>query len=564
LAKQEPESTSDSKSKPRKYLARYSDDKILAESVIISGKPKYAVVNDTEIKFEDNINEYYPPKGGLGRGHSFKTEKEFNETLEAAKHETLDTLYAEVLMQWRKYSRASEFENELCAFDTIYTYYQDIFGMTHYVFFVGSPDSGKSNKLGLLNVLGYRNFMSSDMTAANIYRHLGCEQENQGTICEDEADDLDDSRDKMRIYKNGYVSGVRIPRNDKENFGSLNQNGYYTYGFKAFAAERSPDSTKAKGFKSRTVEINCIADIPDSDLSEVLNPASADEFVSQRNQLFELRNLLFCYKLLHCHDKIPNINLNISNREKQLFKPLIRLFQGTKTQSTLLNVISHFVNERRNANADTLVSMLYTIVCDQVAQFGTIIESHKIWEAVKESTKGSDIPYKPRSCETAEFGTISEKGIIEAIKDNFKAKPPKHHSDKRQLEFNLDFLARLEPKYSFKTIEVKEEGETFEAYESYEAYVGRTSEPGDKGTNTLVNEPNSPPSFAKDMTHTPHMPQNGEVERVLDRLKLRHIEKDMSQTSGDMPQTQSHTQTQSDEDGGHSQRVNGRYENIDK
>jgi LigD, primase-polymerase domain len=65
------------------------------------------------------------------------------------------------------------------------------------------------------------------------------------------------------------------------------------------------------------------------------------------------------------------------------------------------------------------------------------------------------------------------------------------------------------------------------------------------------------------MTHTPHMPQNSEFERVLDR-QMRHIENNTSQTSGDMSQTQSQTQTQNDDDGGHSQRVSERYANVDK
>ncbi len=47
------------------------------------------------------------------------------------------------------------------------------------------------------------------MTAANIYQFLGSrEDEGHGTICEDEADNIDQNPDKMRIYKNGYTKGV--------------------------------------------------------------------------------------------------------------------------------------------------------------------------------------------------------------------------------------------------------------------------------------------------------------------------------------------------------------------
>jgi chromosome segregation ATPase len=67
----------------------------------------------------------------------------------------------------------------------------------------------------------------------------------------------------------------------------------------------------------------------------VANPALADEFVKQLDELKELRNALFAYRLVHYNDKIPNIKLNITNREKQLFKPLLRVFQNTDTQSEL-------------------------------------------------------------------------------------------------------------------------------------------------------------------------------------------------------------------------------------
>jgi len=37
----------------------------------------------------------------------------------------------------------------------------------------------------------------------------------------------------------------------------------------------------------------------------VANPAFADEFVKQLDELKELRNALFAYRLVHYNDKIP-------------------------------------------------------------------------------------------------------------------------------------------------------------------------------------------------------------------------------------------------------------------
>ena len=55
---------------------------------------------------------------------------------------------------------------------------------------------------------------STDITSANIYQFLGGLEEGGGTICEDEADNIDDDKDKMRIYKNGYTTGHAVLRTD--------------------------------------------------------------------------------------------------------------------------------------------------------------------------------------------------------------------------------------------------------------------------------------------------------------------------------------------------------------
>jgi hypothetical protein len=52
--------------------------------------------------------------------------------------------------------------------------------------------------------------MSTDVTAANIYKYLGSLQEGIGTLWKDEADNIDINTDKMRIYKNGYASGFPV------------------------------------------------------------------------------------------------------------------------------------------------------------------------------------------------------------------------------------------------------------------------------------------------------------------------------------------------------------------
>jgi len=506
--------TKPTKANKKIFVQRYRGENYLAESIIIADKPKFALVKDKLISIVDNIRGEYYPTIGLSRPYTFNSEKEFDSFIVKAKAETLDTLIVKVSDQWKKYSHADEFENALCAADTIFTYYQDMLGMTHYLFFVGSPDSGKSNKLCLFNVLAYRNFMSTDMTASNIYRHLGSIQEGQGTICEDEADNLDEDNQRMKIYKNGYTKGIRVPRNDRENTGNMLENGFFTYGWKAFAAERQPDSTIAKGFVSRVIPIGCLTGVPRYDISEILSPADDDLFVRLHDQLFEVRNLLFCHSLLHSFDKIQNINLNITNREKQLFKPLIRLFQGTETQGYLFKVVSHFVNERRKQNVDSLLAFLYKILNDMVKEDDQEITSGTIWETVKASLDGSEILNKPMSYESTEYGTLSQKTIIQMIKDNFKSTSPTRTEKQRSLKFSRTVLNQLSSKYEVN-LELQVVEEMTDETDETDVLGKEGVKEGIEGTDLL-----SSCIYNNNMSHPSEVPQ---FERVSEGLEARRI-----------------------------------------
>jgi hypothetical protein len=260
----------DKRVKP-KFIQKYRTDESLAEAAIIGDEPYFAVATNGGISLEESIHDFMPPSATsyMNRAYVFKSKEEFDDLVENAKHETIDSLYDKVKKQWQKYDAADDLEISLCAADTIFTYFQDSLGMTHYLFFVGSPDSGKSNRLLVFNFLAYRNFMSTDVTPSNIYRFLGSQQEGQGTICEDEADDLEESPEKMKIYKSGYTSGFKVARNEDSINGGMSQSAYCTYGFKVFSAERLPDSTKAKALVQRLIELKCLSAIPEFESSRI-------------------------------------------------------------------------------------------------------------------------------------------------------------------------------------------------------------------------------------------------------------------------------------------------------
>ena len=95
--------------------------------------------------------------------------------------------------------------------------------------------------------------LSTDITSANIYQFLGSRDEGIGTICEDEADNIDEDKEKMKIYKMGILKASLVFRMLDSNDGKK-QTRLNTFCFKAFAAEQitrfyESQRIQGKGFR---------------------------------------------------------------------------------------------------------------------------------------------------------------------------------------------------------------------------------------------------------------------------------------------------------------------------
>jgi hypothetical protein len=305
-----------------------------------------------------------------------------------------------------------------------------------------------------------------------------------GTICEDEADNIEEDREKMKVYKNGYTTGFPYHRTDTSS--GRQQLKFNTFSFKAFAAEKLPDSVKAKGFKQRIIELPCVYGSPKYDISEVVNPAGEEEYQQLLDELLDTRNTLLVYRLLHFRDKIPDIKLNIQNREKQLFKPVLRVFQNTQTLDKLLPVISKYISQRRENNANTLHAFLYRTIAKLVkTQDSYEIESSLIWNTIKETLQGSDIQNRPQSYDSTEFGVLSQKEIVQTLNDVFGAERSRDRTS-RKLVFDPSKLDRLGKIYDL-SVEVK-----LVTHMTHVTHVGLDKhlqeQPRDNETNTSEHE----------------------------------------------------------------------------
>jgi hypothetical protein len=454
------ENKSDTDNPKSTYAAVYADKTSLFEAIIIDGIPTFAKISldsrtislCTEIHLDKNsIIIPLPTDLYASRPYEFDSEKQFRKFEHQVKsRENLDSLFQKVKAQWNLYIDNGKEHNIMCTGDTIFTYFQDKLGTTHYDFFVGDNGTGKSNNLHMFNVLAYRNVLSSDMTAPNVFQLLGNDKHGVVTICEDEADSIDEDRAKMGIYKDGATTNVHVFRTDI-SFGRK-QLRYKTFCFKAYAAEELPDVRKAKGFRQRCITFKCTHGSPKYDIAEVIEPGGDKKLQHLLDDLFELRNMLLIYRLLHYYTEIPNITLNIKDREKQLFKPTFRVFQKThKALKELKLGINKYLSDYRERRLDTFHAALYKVVAELIKREKTIeLKSMLIWTNLKDQLQGRDIVGRSMSFECEDFGIIYQGNVTRVLQEIFGAEKIRHSigpkKGERYLKFdskNLNKLSRI-------------------------------------------------------------------------------------------------------------------------
>jgi hypothetical protein len=431
------------------YTIRYSSNDLLAEAVLIAGQPKFLVVarNSGSIYIESSINvegkilKPLKKEAYLSRPYSFSSNDQAYEYESEARHITQSDLYTEMRSLCQLFIVGDNNHISLLTADITYTYYQDRLGLTHYLFFIGKPGSGKSNNLTMIKMLGYRTFMNADMTPANIYQFLGNQEEAIGTLCIDEANSIDENNKLMEIYKTGYITGNKVARTDTHN-GRV-QNAYYTFCYKAFAGERLPDAVTANGFNERLIPINCYDGNPNYDIAEIISPAGEQEYQQLLDKIEHTRNLLFIHRLIHWFESIPTVVTKLRSRERQLFVSLIKMYHRESVWPEIKSAISYYIFERRQRQLDTLHAYLYGLIKRLVKQNNSFeLKSSDIWNQLKDELIGNPIPSKPLSYDTEKYGTISQSQITKVATEVFGAKKSSRHGNANRLIFDKEKFAR--------------------------------------------------------------------------------------------------------------------------
>lgn len=355
----------------------------------------------------------------------------------------IDYLYNNGLSIVSKYNNQSIQKLRLVTIKVITSHFQDRFPTTKYDYLVGGNGSGKSSIAETLRAIAYKTVVMTDPSAPNLFRLLGFVEPVQCTMVLEEADKIDKITELMAILKTGYSYYGTV---SKINPYTLKPELFFSYCPKVIVSERSLNQTIAKGVNSRTFPIGCIKGSTKYDIKEVLNPTNTGGPEKEKllKQLMAFRKLLIIYRLKHFKDSIPNLNIGVEGRDKELVKHSIQLFYGSNCLTEVIQTLQYFLDLKNEKKEITIESiLLHKVVAPLVKYEGPEVSSQKIWNDLMEEIPGTLNEKNPNEYHTHDYGTIYRTSTIpNYLGDSFGGKV-KHTKKGNVWTFNRETIESL-------------------------------------------------------------------------------------------------------------------------
>ncbi|MGC2575451.1 MAG: hypothetical protein WA364_28420, partial [Candidatus Nitrosopolaris sp.] len=397
-------------------------------------------VNYADIIEEDTriirppYQEHYPYEP-----YEFKDMDEVLSYVERTRNEDIYSLYLKAKQIASDYNDQKEEKVSLLAIEIISSYFQDRFPTTHYDIVLGGNGCGKSTYGDTFTAVGYRVVNLTDPNAANINRILGTLEIGQCTIVSDETGAIDKHPDLMSILKTGYSVRGKISKiNDNTRVPEF----FSTYCFKMIISERMPNLRDARGVLDRSFCFITYKGRPKYDIKETLEPQGNPVRQKRLEALNDFRKLMIIYRLLHFDESIPDVDVGLEGREKELSKPIIQLFYGTKAQKEVEATLQTFLDSRNEKKEISLEPILHRIITTLVTEIGTEISVKQIWQAIKSTIEGHPDEKKRNEYHTLEYGTIYNNSISSILEQTFGGRP-RHRRDGNVFIFDPVELARV-------------------------------------------------------------------------------------------------------------------------
>lgn len=430
----------------------------LFESVILDGKSLFlSIYGEGEFTLQPFIEEktriLYPPFEDeyLHEPYEFESEEEIKKIINLAKKETVFTLFKRGRSIISRCVDQEIHVINLISADQTFSYFQDRFNTVHYTGIFGDNGTGKSSIGDVAEATYYRSFNTTDPTAPNIFRSLGNVEPGQITLILDEAEKVDQSADMIGILKSGYSFNKKVSRINP-NTGKPEL--FFAYCQKMIIGERPPNPNIAKGVNDRILGDVVYYGNPQYDIKEILNPTDTggEELKEILREIAELRKLLLIYRMLHFRDRIKNINIGLSGRNKELVKPYLQLFSNFQTDeekeifTELENTFQKLLEIKNNKKDFSLESALIPIIIDLMYESKIKkIKFSDFWQRMMNTIRGKLNEYKPNEYNTEDYGTIYRNTVTNTLRK--LGVSTKHHNSYTELLFDHKKIMKSASQY---------------------------------------------------------------------------------------------------------------------
>jgi hypothetical protein len=420
--------------KTQKTIVKGNVGNYFVESIILNGKPYFLCFDkqSKEVLPKDKIEHdeiLYVPLSSEEYGYvpySF-SDAELDEMISKilSKQEILDVLKKTI----DEFINANENIKHLILGDLFLTYCQEWISTTHFLYFVGETESGKSSALHLFKNLGYRCLYGVDIPSADIYNFLGLEEEATGIIAEDEAQELGFQREKIRLYKNSYSKGsfkpiiILLKNGRKQVF-------YKTFCFKVFAGEKVPTD---KGFNERLAIVHMVQGHSEKNIKRLY---SKDRFLME-----QLRKQMLVWKVQNIENSLDQSNFGLRARDQELWEDYLRVLSNTKYEDVAKDVVKFYTAQRHEKIWNSIEARIFKLVVSNMED--NIVAFRQLWDSI---TSGDEISGE------LERGTYTEDETGKKISKNILAKllEEKFHGTKESKYEQTDGKTRKITYYVFE------------------------------------------------------------------------------------------------------------------
>ena len=126
------------------------------------------------------------------------------------------------------------------------------------------------------------------------------------------------------------------------------------------------------------------------------------------DELLDFRKLMLCYRLVHYTDELPQIEVNLKNRDLELTHPLLQLFYGTEAFEEIKSALQFFIKQRRERKSSSIQAAIYPILKSFLeSQSNDNIVFGLVWnEIISGGIKGKLNPYNDTEYQTHEYGPL--------------------------------------------------------------------------------------------------------------------------------------------------------------